>query len=77
MQFYILNHQCQPFFITNRQGASFLNFNLSAIFTHGFVAFVAHNLTVIFDHLQEALLAHLYVTISSKGIHKPYRLLLG
>lgn len=38
-----------------RQVASFLNFNLSAIFTHIVVAFVAHNLTVIFDHFKETL----------------------
>lgn len=38
-----------------RQVASFLNFNLSAIFTHIVVAFVAHNLTVIFDHFRDAL----------------------
>ncbi|MBM4067049.1 MAG: transposase [Planctomycetes bacterium] len=39
-----------------RQVASFLNFNLSAIFTHVVVAFVAHNLTVIFDHFKDTLL---------------------
>ena len=38
-----------------RQVASFLNFNLSAIFTHIVVAFVAHNLTVIFDHFRDTL----------------------
>ncbi|GAB63498.1 transposase [Candidatus Jettenia caeni] len=36
-----------------RQVASFLNFNLTAIFTHVVVAFVAHNLTVIFDHFKD------------------------
>lgn len=39
-----------------RQVASFLNFNLTAIFTHVVVAFVAHNLTVIFDHFKDTLL---------------------
>ena len=39
-----------------RQVASFLNFNLTAIFTHIVVAFVAHNLTVIFDHFNDTLL---------------------
>ena len=39
-----------------RQVASFLNFNVTAIFTHIVVAFVAHNLTVIFDHLKDTLL---------------------
>ena len=39
-----------------RQVASFLNFNLTAIFTHIVVAFVAHNLTVVFDHLKDTLL---------------------
>jgi hypothetical protein len=38
-----------------RQVASFLNFNLSAIFTHIVVAFVAHNLTVIFDYFRDTL----------------------
>ncbi|TLD39816.1 MAG: Transposase [Candidatus Jettenia ecosi] len=38
-----------------RQVASFLNFNLTAIFTHIVVAFVAHNLTVIFDHFKDTL----------------------
>ena len=33
-----------------RQLASFFNFNLTAIFTHITVAFIAHNLTVIFHH---------------------------
>ncbi|CAG1020208.1 hypothetical protein DOJK_00176 [Patescibacteria group bacterium] len=39
-----------------RQVDSFLNFNLSAIFTHIVVAFVAHNLTIIFDHFKDILL---------------------
>lgn len=38
-----------------RQIASFMNFNLSAIFTHIVVAFVAHNLTVIFNHFKDTL----------------------
>lgn len=38
-----------------RQIASFLNFNLTAIFTHVVVSFVAHNLTVIFDHFKDTL----------------------
>ena len=38
-----------------RQIASFLNFNLAAIFTHVVVSFVAHNLTFIFDHFKDTL----------------------
>lgn len=38
-----------------RQVASFLNFNLTAIFTHIVVAFIAHNLTVILDHFKITL----------------------